>query len=69
MLSLIHMSEPTRQAEISYAVVCLKKKKKKGGHDSNDGLFESAIYPTLDKLLAQSGGICGLDGARRERPR
>ena len=37
--------------------------------DSDDGLFESAIYPTLDKLLAQSGGICELDGARRERPR
>src|SRR5678810_1065455 len=25
-LSLIHLSEPTRQAEISYAVFCLKKK-------------------------------------------
>ena len=25
MLSLIHISEPTRQAEISYAVFCLKK--------------------------------------------
>ena len=29
ILSLIHISEPTRQAEISYAVFCLKKKKKK----------------------------------------
>ena len=28
-LSLIHISEPTRQAEISYAVFCLKKKKPK----------------------------------------
>ena len=28
-LSLIHISEPTRQAEISYAVFCLKKKKTK----------------------------------------
>src|SRR5678810_1055298 len=27
-LSLIHISEPTRQAEISYAVFCLQKKKK-----------------------------------------
>ncbi len=27
-LSLIHISEPTRQAEISYADFCLKKKKK-----------------------------------------
>ena len=26
-LSLIHISEPTRQAEISYAGFCLKKKK------------------------------------------
>src|SRR5678809_645195 len=26
-LSLIHISEPTRQAEISYAVFCLKKKR------------------------------------------
>ena len=32
-LSLIHISEPTRQAEISYAVFCLKKKKK---HTNND---------------------------------
>ena len=29
ILSLIHISEPTRQAEISYAVFCLKKKKKR----------------------------------------
>ena len=28
-LSLIHISEPTRQAEISYAVFCLKKKKER----------------------------------------
>src|SRR5665213_2311856 len=28
LLSLIHISEPTRQAEISYAVFCLKKKNK-----------------------------------------
>ena len=28
-LSLIHISEPTRQAEISYAVFCLKKKNQK----------------------------------------
>ena len=31
-LSLIHISEPTRQAEISYAVFCLKKKKKKNAN-------------------------------------
>ena len=28
ILSLIHISEPTRQEAISYAVFCLKKKKK-----------------------------------------
>ena len=27
-LSLIHISEPTRRTPISYAVFCLKKKKK-----------------------------------------
>src|SRR5678810_1329755 len=30
-LSLIHISEPTRQAEISYAVFCLKKKRQLPG--------------------------------------
>ena len=34
-LSLIHISEPTRQAEISYAVFCLKKKKKKKTTEQN----------------------------------
>ena len=34
-LSLIHISEPTRQAEISYAVFCLKKKKKKNKKNKN----------------------------------
>ena len=29
VLSLIHISEPTRQAEISYAVFCLKKKRQR----------------------------------------
>ena len=32
-LSLIHISEPTRQAEISYAVFCLKKKKRRRMHE------------------------------------
>ena len=35
-LSLIHISEPTRQAEISYAVFCLKKKKKKQTKTASD---------------------------------
>ena len=34
-LSLIHISEPTRQAEISYAVFCLKKKKKNKDKQKN----------------------------------
>ena len=29
VLSLIHISEPTRRTPISYAVFCLKKKKKR----------------------------------------
>ena len=32
-LSLIHISEPTRLGMISYAVFCLKKKKKKSKKD------------------------------------
>ena len=32
-LSLIHISEPTRLGMISYAVFCLKKKKKAHGRD------------------------------------
>src|SRR5678810_1357614 len=35
-LSLIHISEPTRQAEISYAVFCLKKKKKSKNKKAGD---------------------------------
>ena len=31
-LSLIHISEPTRRTPISYAVFCLKKKKKRTSH-------------------------------------
>eukprot|EP00658_Telonema_sp_P-2_P000603 TRINITY_DN10225_c0_g3_i1.p1 TRINITY_DN10225_c0_g3~~TRINITY_DN10225_c0_g3_i1.p1 ORF type:complete len:121 (+),score=21.01 TRINITY_DN10225_c0_g3_i1:570-932(+) len=35
MLSLIHISEPTRLLSISYAVFCLKKKKKKKQKEEN----------------------------------
>ena len=35
-LSLIHISEPTRRTPISYAVFCLKKKKKKHEHHCLD---------------------------------
>ena len=37
-LSLIHISEPTRQAEISYAVFCLKKKNQKKNKKDTTGL-------------------------------
>ena len=35
-LSLIHISEPTRLLSISYAVFCLKKKKKKNDQTNKD---------------------------------
>eukprot|EP00831_Metopus_contortus_P025248 TRINITY_DN21805_c0_g1_i1.p2 TRINITY_DN21805_c0_g1~~TRINITY_DN21805_c0_g1_i1.p2 ORF type:complete len:131 (-),score=37.48 TRINITY_DN21805_c0_g1_i1:6-398(-) len=35
-LSLIHISEPTRPLYISYAVFCLKKKKKNSKHIENE---------------------------------
>src|SRR5450756_2969476 len=35
ILSLIHISEPTRLGMISYAVFCLKKKKKKKKKNTN----------------------------------
>ena len=40
-LSLIHISEPTRQAEISYAVFCLKKK------NNNNNSQHNLIYYLL----------------------
>eukprot|EP00658_Telonema_sp_P-2_P031196 TRINITY_DN2339_c0_g1_i9.p1 TRINITY_DN2339_c0_g1~~TRINITY_DN2339_c0_g1_i9.p1 ORF type:complete len:163 (+),score=13.73 TRINITY_DN2339_c0_g1_i9:336-824(+) len=36
LLSLIHISEPTRLLSISYAVFCLKKKKKKNYNQINN---------------------------------
>ena len=36
LLSLIHISEPTRRTPISYAVFCLKKKKKEHTNLIND---------------------------------
>src|SRR5678810_1415588 len=47
-LSLIHISEPTRQAEISYAVFCLKKKKTKKGRGKSDLCF---IYNSERKKI------------------
>ena len=45
-LSLIHISEPTRQAEISYAVFCLKKK-------TQDGLQSRIPSSSLKKKKTQ----------------
>ena len=42
-LSLIHISEPTRQAEISYAVFCLKKKKKKA-HNNHRTILSPNLH-------------------------
>src|SRR5450756_2947594 len=36
ILSLIHISEPTRLGMISYAVFCLKKKKKQARREGRD---------------------------------
>ena len=44
-LSLIHIPEPTRQAEISYAVFCLKKKK----HKNSQYASERHIKPNTPK--------------------
>ena len=46
--SLIHISEPTRQAELSYAVFCLKKKKKQQ-HTPN---FPTKLYLLITHLLS-----------------
>ncbi len=43
-LSLIHISEPTRRYAISYAVFCLKKKKKKNtSHNASQRLTSYSI--------------------------
>ena len=45
-LSLIHISEPTRQEAISYAVFCLKKKNERytwNGIEGSDGIILDII--------------------------
>ena len=46
MLSLIHISEPTRLGMISYAVFCLKKKNKEKlkGHELDSKLFNITLF-------------------------
>src|SRR5674476_1620763 len=50
-LSLIHISEPTRQAEISYAVFCLKKKKKGRGPIKPDRKTNGARRRATQQLV------------------
>ena len=45
-LSLIHISEPTRRTPISYAVFCLKKKKKETHQQKNKN---NSITKTITK--------------------
>src|SRR5660397_277167 len=40
VLSLIHISEPTRLRRISYAVFCLKKKKQKKQKNKNTSILQ-----------------------------
>src|SRR5674536_398062 len=47
LLSLIHISEPTRLLSISYAVFCLKKKKKP--NTQNDLRFHQQNKKTINK--------------------
>src|SRR5659263_611634 len=44
MLSLIHISEPTRLGMISYAVFCLKKKNNDMSYSTNDPIFNCVAY-------------------------
>ena len=48
-LSLIHISEPTRLGMISYAVFCLKKKKKKV-HKKNESMKKQHITARKDPI-------------------
>ena len=50
-LSLIHISEPTRQAEISYAVFCLKKKKKPVRHQNYDTTQQKLTLMSTDSTV------------------
>src|SRR5450756_2667084 len=47
-LSLIHISEPTRLGMISYAVFCLKKKKKKKTHKSKKEKMKKKLQKKKD---------------------
>ena len=48
-LSLIHISEPTRRTPISYAVFCLKKKKKKDLHITTVAYKSRQAHETIHK--------------------
>ena len=53
-LSLIHISEPTRQAEISYAVFCLKKKKQEKKNKA-----ASLEYQVRNKVTGDASAVRG----------
>eukprot|EP00831_Metopus_contortus_P022577 TRINITY_DN20352_c0_g1_i1.p2 TRINITY_DN20352_c0_g1~~TRINITY_DN20352_c0_g1_i1.p2 ORF type:complete len:115 (-),score=20.02 TRINITY_DN20352_c0_g1_i1:24-368(-) len=53
-LSLIHISEPTRPLYISYAVFCLKKKKRNHTtktHKFNDTNCQRVLHPPTQRQL------------------
>ena len=57
MLSLMHISEPTRQEAIAYAVFCLKKKNKNMASPSRENLCILTSHCPNSKLLAYLGSL------------
>ena len=57
-LSLIHISEPTRQAEISYAVFCLKKKNILANHGAEH--VKALTVSDVDRFTQQFCAPVGL---------
>eukprot|EP00831_Metopus_contortus_P076314 TRINITY_DN7039_c0_g1_i1.p1 TRINITY_DN7039_c0_g1~~TRINITY_DN7039_c0_g1_i1.p1 ORF type:complete len:196 (+),score=34.63 TRINITY_DN7039_c0_g1_i1:37-624(+) len=53
MLSLIHISEPTRPLYISYAVFCLKKKKKQKTYQKSRCISTNINRVTINQLVCQ----------------
>ena len=59
ILSLIHISEPTRQEAISYAVFCLKKKKNRR---PTDELLQKKIKNNLNTELTEMSVFSAVAG-------
>src|SRR5674476_1161876 len=65
-LSLIHISEPTRQAEISYAVFCLKKKRRPRRSTPLYSSAASDVYKRqTSSYLQVSSDLATSEGAAR----